>query len=55
MIFVVGFWKLVKPPYQAPIDKKTYDSVIALFEDNLRISTSVYAIFDRRVMACNRK
>ena len=29
--------EIIKPPYQAPIDKKTYDSVIALFEDNLRI------------------
>ncbi|MEZ8002791.1 MAG: valine--tRNA ligase, partial [Patiriisocius sp.] len=29
--------EIVKPAYQAPIDKKTYDSVIAIFEDNLRI------------------
>ena len=47
--------EIVKPAYQAPIDKKTYDSVIAIFEDNLRISTSVYAIFDRRVMAYHLK
>ena len=29
--------EIVKPAYQAPIDKKTYDSVITIFEDNLRI------------------
>ncbi|HAH33209.1 MAG TPA: valine--tRNA ligase, partial [Flavobacteriaceae bacterium] len=29
--------EIVKPAYQAPIDKKTYDSVIAIFEDNLRV------------------
>jgi valyl-tRNA synthetase len=29
--------EIIKPAYQAPIDKKTYDSVIAIFEDNLRI------------------
>ena len=29
--------EIVKPAYQAPIDKQTYDSVIAIFEDNLRI------------------
>ena len=29
--------EIVKPAYQAPIDKKTYDSVVAIFEDNLRI------------------
>lgn len=27
----------VKPGYQQPIDKKTYDEVIAIFEDNLKI------------------
>ncbi|CAI8198372.1 MAG: Valine--tRNA ligase [Flavobacteriaceae bacterium] len=29
--------EIVKPAYQAPVDKQTYDSVIAIFEDNLRI------------------
>ena len=29
--------EIIKPAYQAPIDKKTYDSVVAIFEDNLRI------------------
>jgi valyl-tRNA synthetase len=29
--------EIVKPAYQQPIDKKTYDEVIAIFEDNLRI------------------
>ena len=29
--------EIVKPAYQAPIDKKTFDSVIAIFENNLRI------------------
>lgn len=27
----------VKPGYQQPIDKKTYDEVIAIFEDNLKV------------------
>jgi len=27
----------VKPAYQQPIDKKTYDEVISIFEDNLKI------------------
>ncbi|TCP22169.1 valyl-tRNA synthetase [Tenacibaculum skagerrakense] len=31
------FLEVVKPAYQQPIDKKTYDEVIAIFEDNLRI------------------
>ena len=31
------FLELVKPAYQQPIDKKTYDEVIRLFEDNLKI------------------
>tara|TARA_B100000795_G_scaffold34154_1_gene22526 strand:+ start:25563 stop:28196 length:2634 start_codon:yes stop_codon:yes gene_type:complete len=29
--------EIVKPAYQAPIDKKTYDAIISVFEDNLRI------------------
>jgi valyl-tRNA synthetase len=29
--------EIVKPAYQAPIDIKTYDAVISIFEDNLRI------------------
>ncbi|HAQ53423.1 MAG TPA: valine--tRNA ligase, partial [Flavobacteriaceae bacterium] len=29
--------EIIKPAYQAPIDKQTYDSVVAIFEDNLRI------------------
>ena len=29
--------EIVKPEYQKPIDKKTYDAVIAVLEDNLRI------------------
>ncbi|PHQ31288.1 valine--tRNA ligase [Leeuwenhoekiella nanhaiensis] len=29
--------EIVKPEYQKPIDKKTYDAVIAALEDNLRI------------------
>ncbi|EDM45211.1 putative valyl-tRNA synthetase [unidentified eubacterium SCB49] len=29
--------EIVKPAYQAPIDTKTYNEIIALFEDNLRI------------------
>ncbi|MEY8848090.1 valine--tRNA ligase [Psychroserpens sp. XS_ASV72] len=29
--------EMVKPAYQKPIDKITYDKVIALFEDNLKI------------------
>jgi valyl-tRNA synthetase len=29
--------EIVKPAYQQPIDKKTYDMVIALFEDNLKL------------------
>ena len=35
--FCGWFLEIVKPAYQAPIDKKTYDRVIAIFEDNLRI------------------
>ena len=31
------FLEVVKPAYQQPIDKKTYDEIIAIFEDNLRI------------------
>jgi len=31
------FLEIVKPPYQQPIDQKTYDEVISLFEDNLKI------------------
>jgi valyl-tRNA synthetase len=29
--------EIIKPAYQAPIDIKTYNAVIAIFEDNLRI------------------
>jgi len=29
--------EMVKPAYQKPIDQKTYDSIIAIFEDNLKI------------------
>jgi len=29
--------EIVKPAYQKPIDKKTFDAVIQLFEDNLKI------------------
>ncbi len=29
--------EIVKPVYQAPIDVKTYDAIMILFEDNLRI------------------
>ncbi len=29
--------EIVKPAYQAPIDTKTYNEIIAIFEDNLRI------------------
>ncbi|GEQ85677.1 valine--tRNA ligase [Patiriisocius marinistellae] len=29
--------EIIKPAYQAPIDSKTYNEVMALFEDNLRI------------------
>ncbi|MGJ8666761.1 MAG: valine--tRNA ligase [Patiriisocius sp.] len=29
--------EIIKPAYQAPIDAKTYNEVMALFEDNLRI------------------
>lgn len=29
--------EIIKPAYQAPIDSKTYNEVISLFEDNLRI------------------
>jgi valyl-tRNA synthetase len=35
--FCSWFLEMVKPTYGSPIDKKTYDTVIALFEDNLRI------------------
>jgi valyl-tRNA synthetase len=31
------FLEIVKPPYQQPIDKKTYDEVMEIFEDNLKI------------------
>ena len=31
------FLEIVKPPYQQPIDQKTYDEVMAIFEDNLKI------------------
>ncbi len=29
--------EMVKPAYQHPIDKTTYDAIIAMFEDNLRL------------------
>ncbi len=29
--------EIIKPDYQQPIDRKTYDELISLFEDNLRI------------------
>jgi len=35
--FASWFLELVKPTYGSPIDKKTYDAVIAIFEDNLKI------------------
>ena len=35
--FCSWFLEMVKPTYGSPIDKKTYDTVIALFEDNLKI------------------
>ena len=31
------FLEMVKPAYQKPIDRKTYDSVIAILEENLKI------------------
>jgi valyl-tRNA synthetase len=31
------FLELVKPPYQKPIDAKTYKAIIEIFEDNLKI------------------
>jgi valyl-tRNA synthetase len=35
--FCSWFLEMVKPTYGSPIDKKTYDTVIALFEANLKI------------------
>ncbi|MEM6722357.1 MAG: valine--tRNA ligase [Bacteroidota bacterium] len=35
--FCSWFLEMVKPTYGSPIDKKTYDMVIALFEANLKI------------------
>lgn len=35
--FCSWFLEMVKPTYGSPIDKKTYDTVISLFEDNLKI------------------
>lgn len=35
--FCSWFLEMVKPTYGSPIDKKTYDKVIALFEANLKI------------------
>lgn len=35
--FCSWFLEMVKPTYGSPIDKKTYDTVISLFEDVLRI------------------
>ena len=35
--FCSWFLEMVKPTYGSPIDKKTYDAVISLFEDNLKI------------------
>ncbi|MEN1785074.1 MAG: valine--tRNA ligase [Bacteroidota bacterium] len=29
--------EILKPPYQAPIDKKSYEAVVALFEKNLKV------------------
>ncbi len=31
------FLEVVKPPYQQPIDRKTYNEVMEIFEDNLKI------------------
>ncbi|WP_046743588.1 valine--tRNA ligase [Kordia zhangzhouensis] len=35
--FCSWFLEMVKPTYGLPIDKKTYDKVISLFEENLKI------------------
>ncbi|MCH2194433.1 valine--tRNA ligase [Kordia sp.] len=35
--FCSWFLEMVKPTYGSPIDKKTYDEVISIFEDNLKI------------------
>ena len=35
--FCSWFLEMVKPAYQQPIDKTTYDSVIHLFEENLKL------------------
>ncbi len=35
--FCSSFLEMVKPAYGSPIDHKTYQQVIAIFEDNLRI------------------
>ncbi|MFK7749970.1 MAG: valine--tRNA ligase, partial [Kordia sp.] len=35
--FCSWFLEMVKPTYGSPIDKKTYDTVLSLFEDNLKI------------------
>ena len=35
--FSAWLLETVKPGYQQPIDQKTFDAVIAIFEDNLKI------------------
>jgi valyl-tRNA synthetase len=35
--FCSWFLEMVKPTYGSPIDKKTYDAVITIFEDNLKV------------------
>lgn len=35
--FASWFLEMVKPTYGSPIDKKTYDTIIAIFEDNLKV------------------
>ncbi|WP_298521161.1 valine--tRNA ligase [uncultured Kordia sp.] len=35
--FCSWFLEMVKPTYGSPIDKKTYDMILSLFEDNLKV------------------
>ena len=45
------YLEIIKPEYQKPIDRITFDSTITIFEKLDKSDTSFYAIYNRGNMA----
>jgi len=50
--FCSWFLEIVKPAYQQPIDRKTYERVISLFEENLKILHPFMPFLSEEVWQC---